>query len=99
VGLHRRHDLALSAAEEARPLLSGCTTQTALWRLDHAAAHLQAGDVDEAFSIATQVLDRTKHQRSARIVERARALRRDYTAVGAPAEALAFDEHVRALGV
>jgi hypothetical protein len=95
----RRPDLALSAAEEAWPLLIGCTTQTALWRLDHAAAHLQAGDVDEAFSIATQVLDKTKDQQSARIVERARALRRTYTAKGPPSEVLAFDEHVRAIGV
>lgn len=94
-----RPDLAFSAAEEAGPLLVGSTKQTALWRLDHAAAHLQAGDADRAFSIATQVLDATKDQQSARIVERARALRRSYTGKGSPAEALAFDERVRAIRV
>lgn len=97
VRLHRP-DLAFSAAEEAGPLLSGSTKQTALWRLDHAAAHLQAGDVDEAFSIATQVLDAAKDKQSARVVERARALRRGY-AGKMPSEALAFDERARALGV
>jgi len=95
----RRPDIALGAAQDAGPLLAGTTKQTALWRLDHAAAHLQIGDADEAFSIATQVLDATRDQQSARLVERARALRRDYKGKGSSAGILAFDEHVRAVGI
>jgi transcriptional regulator with XRE-family HTH domain len=93
-----RPTMAFGAAEDARTLLAGSTKQAALWRLDHATAHLQNGDVDEAFTIATSVLDVTKDQQSARVVERARALRRGYADQRPSAAALAFDEHVRTVG-
>ena len=94
-----RPAMAFGAAQDAGPLLAGSTKQAALWRLDHATAHLQNGDVDEAFTIAASVLDATKDQQSARVVERARALRRGYADQRPSAAALAFDDHVRAVGV
>lgn len=93
-----RPDMAFDAAERARPLLIGTTKQIALWRLDHATAYLQAGDVDAAFSIAAEVLDATKAHRSTRVIERARALRRGYAGQASSAATRVFDEHIRALG-
>lgn len=87
---------AISAAYDAAPLLAAPTRQAALWRLDHADAHLQAGEIDYAFMIAIDVLDTSPAQHSARIVNRARALRRRYTGHNPPSTVRKFDERMRA---
>jgi hypothetical protein len=88
-------DRAVRAADDAGPLLTAPTRQAALWRLDHADAHLQAGEVDHAFTIATDVLDTSPARQSARIVNRARALRRSYTGRNPPPMVQRFDERIR----
>ncbi|HEY8524691.1 MAG TPA: helix-turn-helix transcriptional regulator [Acidimicrobiales bacterium] len=87
--------LAVRAAYDAGPMLVAPTRQAALWRLDHADAHLQAGEVDYAFMIATDVLDASPAQQSARIVNRARALRRGYAGRNPPTAVRRFDERIR----
>ncbi|HET6952076.1 MAG TPA: helix-turn-helix transcriptional regulator [Acidimicrobiales bacterium] len=89
-------DTAVRAAYDAGPLLAAPTRQAALWRLDHADAHLQAGEVDYAFTIATDVLDTSPAQHSARIVNRARALRRGYAGHNPPSAVRRFDERISA---
>lgn len=93
-----RPAMALAAAQQAAPQLTGTTKQVALWRLDHAAAHLQAGDLDRAFTIASDVLEATRDQPSTRVLEQARALRRRCNDHAPTPAALAFDEHLQALG-
>jgi transcriptional regulator with XRE-family HTH domain len=87
-------EVAVRAADDAGELLSAPTRQAALWRLDHAAAHLQAGRVDHAFGIARDVLDGGTACQSARIVNRARALRRSYNGHSPPATVRDVDERI-----
>ncbi len=90
---------AFHAAAEARRLLDAETKQASLWRLDLADAHLQNGDVDEAFGIATAVLDLAEKQQTLRVIERARTLRRDYTRPSTPGTVRDFDDRLRAIAV
>lgn len=75
-------------------LSSGHEKQRALLVLDIASAHLAAGRVDGAFSLATRALETGLRYRSGRIVERARALRRAY-APASPARVVQdFDDRL-----
>jgi hypothetical protein len=91
-----RFDAALREARDAGPLLAAPTKQAALWRLDHATAHLLAGQVDRAFTIASEVLESTAAQQSARVVDKARTLRRNYVGMTPPGIVRDFDERLRA---
>jgi transcriptional regulator with XRE-family HTH domain len=86
---------AIDAAKAAGPLLTAPTRQVALWQLDHADAHLQAGHVDHAFSLATGALATTPAQHSARIVNRARHLRSRHSDTKPCSAVRAFDDRVR----
>lgn len=98
VRLHR-HEMAIEAVKEAGSTLTASTKQAALWQLDHAGALVGAGDVERAFSIATRVLDVAEQQRSARIVERARELRRTFENETAASPVRDFDERLSTLAV
>src|SRR5262245_2524381 len=65
---------ALSAALDASSSLASTTKQAANWRMDHAAAYLQVGEMDRAFAIAADVLDERVGQSSPRLLARARQL-------------------------
>lgn len=95
VRLGRVND-ALQGARDAGLLLAAPTRQAALWRLDHATAYLEAGHVDRAFQIATDVLDSTAASQSARVLNKARALRRHFTALTPSGQVQEFDERLRA---
>ncbi|WP_344287383.1 hypothetical protein [Streptomyces synnematoformans] len=78
--------------DAAAQLSSGHDKQRALLVLDVASAHLAAGRIDGAFSLATRALETGLRYRSGRIVERARTLRRGYTST-APARVVRdFDD-------
>jgi hypothetical protein len=77
-------------------LLAVPTRQAALWRLDHAGAYLEAGQVDRAFEIASDVLDSPAAVPSARVINKARALRRNFPGHKAAGPAHDFDERLRA---
>jgi hypothetical protein len=94
-----RPDLAFPAAAGSASLLAAPTKQAALWRLDHAEAHLQNDDVDAAFQIAAAVLDGPQARQSTRVIERARHLRRSFTNPRCPPAIRDFDERLRSLTV
>jgi transcriptional regulator with XRE-family HTH domain len=82
------------ALDEASVVLSsGHEKQRALLLLDIASAHLAAGRVDGAFSFATRALETGIRYRSGRIVERARAIRRQYPS-GSPRVIREFDDRL-----
>lgn len=87
---------ALQGASDAGLLLRAPTRQAALWRLDQATAYLDSGQVDRAFAIATDVLDSPAANQSARVINKARTLRRRYSGVNATGSALDFDERLQA---
>jgi transcriptional regulator with XRE-family HTH domain len=65
---------ALRSALDASSSLASTTKQAAMWRMDHAAAYLQVGEMDRAFAIAVDVLDERVGQPSPRLLARARQL-------------------------
>jgi hypothetical protein len=79
--------------EAGAALSSGHEKQRALLLLDIASAHLAAGRVDGAFSLATRALESGVRYRSGRIVERARAVRRQYSS-GNPRVVREFDDRL-----
>ncbi|MFI6347720.1 helix-turn-helix domain-containing protein [Streptomyces sp. NPDC050560] len=91
LGLPRWVDTAQDDVGEV--LASGHEKQRALLLLDLASSRLAAGRVDGAFSLATRALDAGIRYRSGRIVERARAVRRQYPS-GAPRVVRDFDDRL-----
>jgi hypothetical protein len=65
---------ALRAALDASSSLASTTKQAGMWRMDHAAAYLQVGEMDRALAIATDVLDERVGQASPRLLARATQL-------------------------
>jgi transcriptional regulator with XRE-family HTH domain len=65
---------ALRAALDASSSLASTTKQAGMWRMDHATAYLQAGEMERAFTIATDVLDERTGQASPRLLARATQL-------------------------
>lgn len=89
-----RPEWVTGALDEAGAALSsGHEKQRALLLLDIATAHLAAGRVDGAFSLATRALESGMRYRSGRIVERARAVRRQYPS-GNPRVVREFDDRL-----
>ncbi|THK18965.1 DNA-binding protein, partial [Escherichia coli] len=81
--------------DEAAPVLaSGHDKQRALYIPDVAAAHLAAGRLDGAFSLATRALETGVRYRSGRIVEKARTMRRSYVTGSPPRVVRDFDERL-----
>lgn len=87
---------ALRAAHDAGSSLATNTKQGALWRMDYAAAHLQAGEADRAFTIAADVLDARVGQPSPRLVGRARQLARGHGGGHSSRAWRELDERLRA---
>lgn len=91
-----RIDDALQAARDTGSLLDTPSRQASIWQLDHAAAYLQAGHVDRAFEAASAVIETSAGSQSARILDKARTLRRQYNGSRPPTEVREFDERLRA---
>ncbi|WP_329379049.1 helix-turn-helix domain-containing protein [Streptomyces sp. NBC_01716] len=82
----------LSDDVDALPI--GHAKQHALLVLDIAAGHLAGGRVEAAFALAGRALDTGLQYRSGRIVERARAVRRNLTTTAPPKVVREFDERL-----
>jgi transcriptional regulator with XRE-family HTH domain len=65
---------ALRAGLDASSSLASTTKQAGMWRMDHATAYLQVGELERAFAIATDLLDERAGQASPRLLARARQL-------------------------
>ncbi|MGH2456373.1 MAG: helix-turn-helix domain-containing protein [Candidatus Limnocylindria bacterium] len=92
-----RTDDALQAARDTGNVLDSPTRQALVWRLDHAHAYLQAGHVDRAFETAAAVIEADAGSQSARILDKARTLRRQYNGLRPPGQVREFDERLRAV--
>ncbi len=94
VSLHKPEQAFLAAQEIGKELCSGHLKQDAILLLDLASAHIQSGDPDEGFRLATRAVTVAIETRSARVLESARRLRRSYP--GPTASFLRdFDETLR----
>jgi len=93
----RRPRSALRAALDASSSLASTTKQAAMWRMDHAAAYLQVGEMERAFAIATDLLDQRAGQASPRLLARARQLAHTHGGRGQSSRAWReLDERLRA---
>lgn len=77
VRLRSPHDARDAFAEASGPQARGAK-QSAVLKVELAAAHAEAGDVDEAFRLAVEALDTGTRFGSARVVDRVRSFRRRY---------------------
>lgn len=77
VRLRHPHDARDAFAEASGPQGRGAK-QSAVLKVELAAAHAEAGDVDEAFRLAVEALETGTRFGSARVVDRVRSFRRRY---------------------
>ncbi|WP_436891879.1 helix-turn-helix domain-containing protein [Nocardiopsis dassonvillei] len=77
VRLRHPHDARSAFAEASGPHGRGAK-QSAVLKVELAAAHAEAGDVDEAFRLAVEALETGTRFGSARVVDRVRSFRRRY---------------------
>jgi hypothetical protein len=92
-----RPQVALAAAEDVAGFLrTGHAKQRGLLQFDVAEAHLQAGDLDEAFRVAIDAVELGRQVRSGRVVDRARQFRRRFG--GSPTAPIVrdFDDRLHA---
>jgi transcriptional regulator with XRE-family HTH domain len=96
----KRPEAAFAAATAAHvPLNTGHARQRALLTFDLAEAHLQNGEVEQAFAVACDALDLAAPYNSGRVADRARRLRRVVTG-RVPSNVLQnFDDRLRSLSV
>lgn len=86
----------VSSAQDsaAAVMASGHEKQRALLLLDVAAGHLASGRLDGAFTLAAQAVEIGLRYKSGRIVERARAVRREYASATPPKVVRDFDDRL-----
>lgn len=75
----RRPDVARTAFAESVTAASSAPKQRAILTLELAEAHTQAGDIDEAFRLASTALTTGRRYASERVIQHARRFRRRYT--------------------
>jgi transcriptional regulator with XRE-family HTH domain len=95
VRLHQPQ-IALAAGRQIDGFLhTGHAKQRGLLQLDLAEAHMQIGEPEEAFRIATDAADLGRNIQSGRIIDRARQFRRHFK--GSPAQPIVreFDEQIQ----
>ena len=79
------------------PLSTGHARQRALLTFDLAEAHLQSGDLEQAFAAACDALDLAAPYSSGRVGDRARRLRRRVTGRVPSSVLQNFDDRLRSM--
>ncbi|MFJ9029068.1 multiprotein-bridging factor 1 family protein [Streptomyces sp. NPDC102274] len=88
------HRMRVSDETIATALRGGHDKQRAFLTLDVATRYLAAGDAEAAFTLAGRALAEGIRLRSGKIAERARALRRSYSATSPPSMVREFDNQL-----
>ncbi|MGW7516697.1 helix-turn-helix domain-containing protein [Streptomyces sp. NPDC054796] len=87
----------LDGQAATKALSSGHEKQRALRTLDVAMAHMAAGRLDGAFALASRAVETGLRFRSGRILEKARAMRRNFPVTNPPKVVRDFDERLHAV--